>query len=301
MELRGARVAVTGATGFLGRYVAEILLARGARVVGAVRNPDRVPALAARGVEMRRADLGNPVELEIAFRGADAVVANAALFSLRNQSWGDHAQANVEGTRNVMMAAKLAGVSRIVHVSSVAVYRESGERVAEDAAQHDERSTKLPWTVYSISKALSEQAAWKLAGELGLALTAVRPCIIYGAHDPNFTPLFRWLVWPKLALVPAWAGMQFVYAGDVAEAIALCLERDVSIGNAYNVTGDDASIWQLVDAWCEAGGNAPWIRVPLPMPVTRGFDHSRATRDLGWRNRPLVEGLRETLRLDASA
>lgn len=299
MDLRGARVAVTGATGFLGRYVCGALLDRGAHVIGAVRSPERVPSLAARGVEMRRADLGNPVSLESAFRGADAVVSNAALFSLTNQRWQDHADTNVEGTRNVLAAAALAGVKRVVHVSSVAVYKSGGARIAEDAPQHDARSRRLPWTVYAISKALSEQLAWKIAAELGLDLTTVRPCIIYGAHDPNFTPILRWLTWFPVAVVPALAGLPFVYAGDVAEGIALCLERPVAIGKAYNLTGEDATIWQLVDAWRDAGGRAPWLRLPLPVPMARGFDHSRASTDLGWSNRALVEGLRETIRLDA--
>src|SRR5207244_3981880 len=57
MLLERKQVAVTGATGFLGRYIVDTLLHRGARVVGVVRNPDRVPELRERGVELRRADL----------------------------------------------------------------------------------------------------------------------------------------------------------------------------------------------------------------------------------------------------
>jgi len=45
----------------------------------------------------------------------------------------------------------------------------------------------------------------------------------------------------------------------------------------------------------------PWLRVPLPVPITRSFDHSLATRELGWGNRPLVDGLRETIALEARA
>src|SRR5688572_20821225 len=90
MDLAGATIAVTGATGFLGRYVVDVLLKRGARVVGVVRNPDRVPELARRGVELRKADLGNTAELAEGFRGARAVVSNAALFSIRNQKWEEH-------------------------------------------------------------------------------------------------------------------------------------------------------------------------------------------------------------------
>src|SRR5258705_2473496 len=122
MILRGATIAVTGATGFLGRYIVDSLLARGARVAGVVRNPDRVPELAAKGVELRKADLAEPDRLAAGFAGADAVVSNAALFSLGNQSWADHERANVEGTRNVMTACKDAGVKRVVHVSSVTAY-----------------------------------------------------------------------------------------------------------------------------------------------------------------------------------
>src|ERR1043166_376544 len=98
MELRGAAVAVTGATGFLGRYLVDVLLDRGARVIGVVRNPDRVPELTARGVELRRADLAD-------------------------RRWQGHEHANVQGTENVFRAVAAAGVKRVVHVSSVAVYR----------------------------------------------------------------------------------------------------------------------------------------------------------------------------------
>src|SRR3989442_7523467 len=97
MDLRGAAVAVTGATGFLGRYLVDALLARGARVIGVVRNPDRVPELAARGVELRRADLAERDRLPRGLAGAQAVVSNAGLFSLRNRSWEEHHPAHIPG------------------------------------------------------------------------------------------------------------------------------------------------------------------------------------------------------------
>jgi nucleoside-diphosphate-sugar epimerase len=298
MNLEGKRIAVTGATGFLGRYIVDVLLRRDAKVVGVVRNPDRVAELAGRGVKLHRADLASRPDLAKGFAGVDAVVSNAALFSLRNQSWEEHIRTNVEGTRNVFAAVVDAGVKRVVHVSSVAVYRSGGARVDEDHPQHDEHSSRRPWTVYPISKALSEQLAWRMAQEHDLELTVVRPCAIYGAHDVNLMPVLRWLVWFPVTVVPVLTGMPFVYAGDVAEAIALCLEKPISVGKAYNVTGEDSSIWQLVEAWGQAGGAMPWLRLPLPVPLTRGFDHSVAARELGWKNRPLAEGLRETFALE---
>ena len=307
MTLTGKTIAVTGATGFLGRYIVDVLLKRGAHVVGAVRNPARVPELARRGVELRRADLADRAALAKGFAGADAVVSNAALFSVRRlaslspRNWSDHQRTNVQGTRNVFDAISDARVKRVVQVSSVAVYRAGSGAIGEDHPQLSADDRPNPITAYAISKALSEQLAWKLAAERGLELTTVRPCGIYGAFDPNFMSVLKWLLrWP-VTLVPAWLNLPFVYAGDVAEAIALVLEKPVSIGKAYNVTGDDHTLWEFAVAWQEAGGAAPWLMLPLPAPFSQAFDHRRATRELGWHNRPYVDGLRETLALEAQA
>ncbi len=300
MELRGASVAVTGATGFLGRYIVDVLLERGARVIGVVRNPDRVPALARRGVELRRADLADRGRLAAGFAGADALVSNAALLALGNQSWEEHQRTNVEGTRNVFEAAAEAGVRRVVHVSSVAVYEgHQTAKVAEDHPQYTEASRPSRFNAYARSKALSEQLAWRLAGEHGLTLTTVRPSAIYGAFDPNFTAVFKWLArWP-LTVMPALTRIALVYAGDVAEAIALALESPASPGRAYNVTGEDVTVWQFASAWRAAGGSLTPLMVPIVVPITRWFDHERARRELGWRNRPLVDALRDSFAREA--
>jgi dihydroflavonol-4-reductase len=308
-SLKGKTIAVTGATGFVGRYVVDALLQRGAHVVGVVRNPDRVPELRAKGVELRRADLRQPKALQAGFVGADAVVSNAALFAVNKmisfdrELWREHDRTNVEGTTNVMRAAAAAQVHRVVHVSSVAVYRNTFARHGnEDIAQLDDSSWRTPFNAYQVSKALSEQAAWRLAQELGLQLTTVRPCTIYGAFDPNFTPILKrwfgmaWCPFPTTLRLPV------VYAGDVAEAIALAIEHpEASVGKAYNTTGDDFDIGELANAWVAAGGIIKALRLPLPLPAVQSFDHSRATKDLGWKNRPYVDALRETFALERAA
>src|SRR5262249_50181132 len=147
---------------------------------------------------------------------------------------------------------------------------------------------------YSISKALSEQLAWRKAEEHGLTLTTVRPSAIYGAFDPNFTRVFRRLIGLPVTVMPAFMSLPFVYAGDVAEAVARALERPASAGRAYNVTGDDHTVWTFARAWREAGGPAAWLMLPVPMPFSRGYDNGRARRELGWSNRGFVEALRET-------
>jgi nucleoside-diphosphate-sugar epimerase len=296
VQLRGATIAVTGATGFLGRYLALLLLRRGARVIGVVRNPDRVPELRERGVELRRADLAEPDRLAEGFRGADAVVSNAALLSLRVQRWADYVQTNVDGTVNVCEAAASAHVRRIVYISSVSVYRGRRQRVVdEDHVQYGEGVRPGRITAYPLSKALAEQAALRLARKHQLDLTILRPSGIYGAFDANFMPIFRAFMWPKLTLYPAAFRLPLVYAGDVAEAVALALENPVSIGRAYNVSGEDRSAWDFARAWKQAGGRSPWLMLPLPFPYRRVYDTARALHELGWRARPYLDGLRETL------
>ncbi len=299
MDLGGAKVAVTGATGFLGRYVVDALLRRGARVTAVVRNPDRVPALGARGVEMRRADLADRIALAAGFVGSDAVVSNAALFSLGNRRWEDHQRANVQGTRNVIEAIADAGVRRVVHVSSVAVYRRHRPFIDEDAPQLGADTRRTATNAYSISKAVSEQLAWQLAGQRGLELTVVRPCAIYGAFDPNFTRVFRRLIGLPVTVMPAFFRLALVYAGDVADGIARALERPGAVERAYNLTGDDLPVWRFADAWREAGGPAAHVMLPIPVPMVRVYDVTRARTELGWSNRPYVEALRETFALEA--
>jgi nucleoside-diphosphate-sugar epimerase len=302
MELRGKTIAVTGATGFLGRYIVETLLGRGAHVIGVVRNPGRIPELAQRGVELRQADLAELERLTSGFAGADTVVSNAALFSVRKmvgvgtRTWDEHQRTNIQGTRNVFEAVAAAGVRRVVHVSSVAVYgRRTARAISEDHPQLSAQTRRSPFNAYQISKAVSEQLAWQLAQQHGLELTTVRPCGIYGAFDPNFMAVFKRLVgWP-VTVFPAYLHLPLVYAGDVAEAIALALENPVSIGKAYNVTGEDRLLWEFARAWKEAGGRAGRVMVPIPVPIRVSFDHGRATSDLGWRNRSYAEALRETV------
>ena len=296
MQLKGATIAVTGATGFLGRYLVDGLLRRGARVIGVVRNPDRVPELRERGVELRRADLAEPDRLEAGFRGADAVVSNAALLSLRNQPWAEYVRTNVDGTVNVCEAAAAAGVRRIVHVSSVGVYRGRRHRVVdEDHVQYGPEVRPGRITAYPLSKALADQAAQRLAELHRLDLTILRPSGIYGAFDRNFMPVFRAFMWPKLTLYPAFFRLPLVYAGDVADALALVLENPAAIGRAYNIAGEDRSAWDFARAWRHAGGRSPWLMLPVPFPYRRVYDSGRALRELGWRPRPYLDGLREAL------
>jgi nucleoside-diphosphate-sugar epimerase len=292
---------VTGASGFLGRYIADALLARGARVVGVVRRPERGAALHERGVELRRADLLDRRSLAHSFEGVDAVVANAALLSLLPVGWRETLRTNVTGSENAIRAMAEAGVRRAVQISSVGVYRGHHPPVDEEHPRYDARTRATPWNAYYLSKALAEERAWRLCEELGIALTALRPGGIYGTGDRHFTRVHRLLVErPPVTLYPCLLRVGLVYAGDVADAVAGALARDRSAGRAYNLVGEDPGVWEFARAWRRAGGRSARLRVPVPVPVVRRFATERARRELAWSPRSYEEGVRDLLAREAA-
>jgi nucleoside-diphosphate-sugar epimerase len=297
MKLRGATVAVTGATGFLGRYLVRVLLARGAQVVGVVRAPERARDLAAAGLALRRADLAEPEQLAQAFAGVDAVISNAALLSLRPRAWQEFVRTNVDGTVHVFEAMARAGVKRAVQISSVSAYRSHRPPVREEHPLHDGATPGNRWNAYGLSKARSEEAAWRLAGKAGIALTALRPCGIYGAFDRNFTRFHKLLTTQiPVTLYPVFMRICLVYAGDVADAAARALESPIAEGKAYNVAGDDLSTWEFARSWASVSRSA--LRIPLPLPYRRIYSAERIRGELGWRPRPYEAGIRELLAME---
>lgn len=304
MELTGATVAVTGATGFIGRNIVRCLQERGAHVVGVVRSPHKVPSLAASGVELRRADLGDVDSLAAGFAGCDAVISNAGLIGLGDRSAAELIATNVQGTRNVVDAMERAGVSRVVLTSSATAYHPRRDHFyREDCALRSAGPLTHRFNAYAVSKAVGETAAWELAEERGLQLTTIRPHAVHGAFDNH--SLMSWMKWLNGGPVGLWVKrLQYpsVYAGDLADAFARALEHEVSIGRAYNITGepDVHDFWALLDAWKAAGAHVPAVVVPLPVPMRRRYDITRATTDLGWSNRPLADGFAEILALEAA-
>lgn len=297
MELQGKTVAVTGASGMIGVYICRSLLKAGAKVVGVVRNPDKAAFLVQEGVEFRRADLADVAALAKAFTGCDAVVANAAMYVVQKSmhAWAEHEKANLDGTRNVYEAAHQAGVKRVIQISTFGIYRWSVRRVLnEESPQLN--GARRQGGPYRATKQTSEALAWELSQRYQLATTALRPTAVYGARDYNFMrPVYKLLALPVLPMPSV--SFPIVYAGDVAEAVVGALRNDASIGQAYNVGGENIQVAEFMKALREVVPSAPRV-LALPLPVGVKIDNSKAARDIGFRNRPFVEALREVVAED---
>ena len=99
--------------------------------------------------------------------------------------------------------------------------------------------------------------------------------------------------------------MPLVYGGDVAEAVALTLEHNsISIGKSYNLASDErVKISTLHSLWQQSGGKTAKFNIPIPVPSNSGtpISSQAAQRELGWKNRPLLECLTESFSLEKAA
>lgn len=297
MDIQGKTIAVTGASGMIGAYICRSLLRAGANVVGVVRNPAKAAFLAQEGVQFRQADLADVAALTEAFKGCDAVVSNAAMYVVQKSmhAWAEHEKANLDGTRNVYEAAHQAGVKRVIQISTFGIYRWSIFRVL------DEQSPQLNGAgrqggPYRATKQTSEALAWDMAARYQLDVTSLRPTAVYGARDYNFMrPVYRLLKLPVLPMPSI--SFPIVYAGDVADAVVGALKNEASIGQAYNVGGENIQVAEFMKALHTVVPTAPKV-FALPIPMGVKIDNSKAERDLGFRNRPFADALREVVAED---
>ena len=230
-----APIAITGATGFIGGRLAEVSARDlGWRVVGLYRAPARAFRLARLPLELRRADVLSLPSLVSAFAGCGVV------FHCAYRPGGsrlEQFETNVEGTVNVLRAAREAGVRRVVFTSTMAVYGypASGD-VTETWPRRDPGSG-----AYAASKITAEARAVSLAAELGLELVVLQPTIVYGPECPAWTvgPI-REMLERRLVLIDEGRGnANCVYVDDLVSALLHAAVCPAAAGRTYLVNHPD--------------------------------------------------------------
>ena len=248
--LNGKMVVLMGGAGFLGNYVAQALLSRGARLRICGRDPQaafKLKPLANLGqLQFVRMDATDRRSVERSIEGADAVVNLVGSFD------GDLYQLMGEAPGWMAEAAKKTGAESFVHVSAI-------------AAEPDEDTTND----YASAKHLGERRV----REGFKKATIIRPSIIFGKDD-NFLNMFGELI-SKLPILPVFgpeAKLQLVYVDDVAEAIAQSLENPGAHGGkTYELGGPDQLSMMEINRQIAQAQRRERTFLPMPDALSATF------------------------------
>jgi predicted dehydrogenase/nucleoside-diphosphate-sugar epimerase len=309
---------VTGASGGLGSSLLARLRAEGKKVRVMVR---RMPDRPEPGIEYVRGDLGDPVAVEAAVRGAGCVFHVGAAMK---GGWLEHQGGTIEGTRNVLDACRKHQVGKLVHVSSMSVIAWAD---GEPFAPVDEETAFEPRAeergAYTRAKLEAEKLVAAAARD-GLPAVIVRPGQIFGGRIPLMTgAIARRAAGRLLVLGDGEMPLPLVYIDDVVDALVLAAASELHQGEVIQIV--DPEPWTQNQVLAEvAGPAARVVRVPRAVVFAMGrfselalgmlgkqsplapyrlrsalalrrFEGKRAETLLGWRPRVGVrEGIRRT-------
>lgn len=310
---------VTGASGFIGWHVARLLSERGHRVRALVRPTSKITELEAEPVI---GDLRDPQTLDRAVAGCGLVFHVAADYRLWAADPGDLYRSNVEGTRNLLQAARRAGVERVVYTSTVGCIGVPHGGIGDETMP---AGLAEMTGAYKRSKFLAEKEALE-AAERGLPVVIVNPTAPVGDHDVKPTPTGRIVLDFLKGDMPAYidTGLNVVSVRDTAAGHLLACERGRP-GERYilgcenltlseilqkmaRLTGRKAPVIQLpyaaaymagviTTAWARISGKPP--RAPLDavrMAKKKMFvSHEKARRELGFHPEPVDGALRSAI------
>jgi dihydroflavonol-4-reductase len=282
---------VTGATGFVGAAVARALSSAGWQVRALVRGGSDRSNLVPLAVEAVEGDLADTGSLERALEGCAGLFHVAADYRLGARDPSQLYRTNVEGTRNILNAARTAGVARIVYTSSVATIG-----IPSDGSPGDERTpVALSHMIghYKRSKFLAEEVA-REAVRSGMSVVIVNPSTPVGPGDIKPTPTGQLVLDAARGRMPAYVdtGLNVVHVDDVAAGHLLAFERGRP-GERYILGGEDMTL-QIILAQIArtVGRTPPRFRLPYAAVLSVAYLAEGFARVSGHSGRVTLEGVR---------
>lgn len=319
---------VTGATGFIGTHLVPRLIAQGHAVVCLVRDPSRAIGLQQQGALLAQGDVMDKASLRAALNSADGVFHLAGVYEMGREYHDRMRAVNVTGARHVFEAALEAGVSRIVHASTVAVFGNTQGRVPDETYRIAQRELaseyeRTKWAAhYEVALPLIQQ---------GAPIVIVQPGAVIGPGDTSpVSQMFDMFLRRMPVMLGAKSGVTWAHVDDVADGFRLAMEKGRS-GEAYILAGPALTYRDTFEMWHKLTG-LPAPRVWLPgwlggaSAVTAGWleralkvrlpfssealatlnDYTfwasaeKAKRELGWRPRPVEQTFKEVLDYEQS-
>ena len=252
------RVLVSGAGGFLGRYVVDRLLGRGHEVRAIIRPASTLPKWSS-AVDIFRADLRNDDRLISAFEGIDAVLHLAAATSGNEDV---QFASTVTATERFLDAMAKSSVKRLVHVSSLVVYdwARTGGIMNEDTPL-----LTVPYDMgaYTIAKVWQERVVSRFARAHSWDLTITRPGFIWGHRRVEIAGMGRHVGRIYLMFGP-FTRLPLTHVVNCADCLVATVERPAAVGETFNVIdGDNIRVWRYVHEYAKRTGQRA-VLVPVP-------------------------------------
>jgi len=292
---------VTGAAGFLGSHVARQLVARGENVRVLMRASSSNRAISDLSLEYVTGDLRDAASLERAMNGVQRVFHVAADYRL----WAKHPQdiydSNVGGTKNVLAAAKHAGVGQLIYTSTVATIA-----VDRPGLPNEFTDAKLEEMIghYKRSKWMAEQEVLKAAKE-GLPAIVAMPTTPVGPWDWKPTPTGKIILDFLNGKMPGYVetGLNFVGVEECAAGHLLVSEKG-KIGERYLLGAENLTLKEVLDTLAKITGlRAPVMKIPHGVALGVAYVESAFSRLMGKEPGIPVEGVkiaRHKMFVDAS-
>lgn len=280
-------VLVTGASGFVGWHVARLLLEGGYRVRALVRKAGSVPELEVERVE---GDLRDRASLDRAVSGCGLLFHVAADYRLWSKNPDDLYRSNVDGTRNMLEAAKAAGVERVVYTSTVGCIGIPHGGIGDE---NQPVSIEDMSGAYKRSKFLAERVALGFAAG-GLPVVIVNPTAPMGDHDFKPTPTGRIVVDFLNGAMPAFidTGLNVVNVRDVALGQLLACERGRA-GERYILGSENMTLRRILAELASiTGRKAPSFELPYGVAYAAGVITTAVARFTGKPPRAPLDAVR---------
>ncbi len=282
---------VTGATGFVGSHVARLLAARGDHVRVLTRPASDLRALTGLQVDRVPGDLRDPASLQAALSGIRCVYHVAADYRFFARNPQEIYDSNVTGTRNLLDAARAAGIEKFIYTSTVATIAVPRHGALPDETM-DSRLDEMIGD-YKRSKFLAEQEALAASAK-GLPVVIVNPTAPIGPGDWKPTPTGKIIVDFLNGAMPAYldTGLNLVPVEDCAAGHLLAAERGKP-GERYILGGENVSLKQILDMLsAETGKPAPRVRLPHSVAMAAGYADQFVSRLLGREPQIPLDGVR---------
>jgi len=303
-----ALCAVTGGNGFVGSQIVRELLRRGHDVTALVGADLDAENLRGLPVKIRDLDLLDPRGVRATLDGAEWVVHSAACYAFWARDSRRVYRINVEGTRNVLRAARELGVRKVAYTSSTATlspgFRADGDRdsLGDEDNVYDLRRFRGH---YKASKAMAESVALREAAR-GLPLVILHPTTVLGPGDRRPTPTGSMILHYVNGHMKMYAEMMqnLVDVRDVAAGHAQALERGEP-GERWVLGGENLAMREIMAHLAELTGiPAPRIAIPHPLLAVLGRANewlsAHVTGREPWITREAALHARDSRRFDAS-